>query len=129
MQVFELRDRLIQDYEGFVRGFVQIRNDRIRQKVDDAIRSGLLWPDPLVQLNPKFASGHEVDELVDMGVLHPGCSRIFRVGKTEAAPTGKPLRLHLHQSEAVSVASTFPADRQRASVALRCFDSIDDTLI
>lgn len=106
MQVFELRDRLIQDYEGFVRGFVQIRNERISQKVDDAIRSGLLWPDPLVQLNPKFASGREVDQLVDAGVLHPGCSRIFRVDKTEGAPTGKPLRLHLHQSEAVSVAST-----------------------
>lgn len=53
MQVFELRDRITQDYEGFVRGFVQIRNERIRQEVDDAIRSGLLWPDPLVQLNPK----------------------------------------------------------------------------
>ena len=63
----------------------------------------MLWPDPLIQLNPLFAPGETIDELVARGTLHQECARIFRKDKTES-DQGRPLRLHKHQSEAITVA-------------------------
>jgi len=73
--------------------------------VEDQYRSGLLWPDVLIQLNPSFKAGASIDELVESDVLHPQCSQVFRVGKTEEAAGGNPLRLHKHQEEAIHAAS------------------------
>jgi ATP-dependent helicase YprA (DUF1998 family)/very-short-patch-repair endonuclease len=66
----------------------------------------LLWPDPIVQLNPAFQPAGTVDDLVDEGLLHQRCSDIFRREKTPADPIGKPLTLHRHQREAIEVART-----------------------
>ncbi len=106
MNVFELRERLVRDYAAYTRGFVHIRDHRIRELVDGELDAGLLWPDPIVQLNPAFEPGETIDELVDGGVLHPECRRIFRRDKTVDNPLGRPLRLHRHQAEAIRVART-----------------------
>ncbi len=103
MNVFQLRDQLIEDYAGYIRSFIRIRDTRIQEYVDDQLKKGLLWPDPLIQLNPSFEPGATIDELVRDGILHPECSKIFRVGK-DVSPTGKPLTLHKHQDEAIRVA-------------------------
>src|SRR6266566_6787255 len=100
MNVFELRDRLTGDYSDFVRSFIHIRDDRIREAVQAELQGGLLWPDPLIQLNPSFEAGEWVEELVAQGVLHDECKRIFRI-KPEPGSLGQPLRLHRHQSEAI----------------------------
>ena len=50
-----------------------------------------------------FAPGETIDELVARGTLHQECARIFRKDKTES-DQGRPLRLHKHQSEAITVA-------------------------
>ena len=42
---------------------------------------GIFWPDPLIQLNPSFQSGGTVSELVQQGMLHPECERVFSRGK------------------------------------------------
>lgn len=42
---------------------------------------GLLWLDPLIELNPSFEPGESIDDLVEEGVLHSECARIFRVDK------------------------------------------------
>jgi hypothetical protein len=91
MDVFGIRDRLVDDYSSYIQSFIQIRNDRIRGLVDSELASGLLWPDPLIQLNTTFEPGHRTDELVDQGVLHQECRRIFRVNKESG--DGQPLRL------------------------------------
>ena len=78
MNVFELRERLVDDYADYTRSFVVIRDERIRERVDAELEQGLLWPDPIVQLNPAFEPGETIDELVEEGVLHPECGRIFR---------------------------------------------------
>src|SRR5215211_7892270 len=101
MDVFTLRDRLVSDYGDFTRSFINIRDERIATHVDDVLRQGLLWPDPIVQLNPAFESGGTIDELVAEGLLHPACENIFRRDKSAAAPQGKQLRLHRHQREAI----------------------------
>lgn len=104
MNVFELRNDLTFDYAEYIRSFIQIREDRVARLVADELEAGLLWPEPLIQLNPAFARGASVDELVSQGVLHPCCSEIFRLRKSETGGVGKPLHLHRHQEEAVRIA-------------------------
>ncbi len=106
MNVFDLRDRLIGDYGKYVRSFIQIQDERIRDHVEKELAGGLLWPDPLLQLNPAFESGGSIDDLVQSGALHPECSRIFRKGKDDPATggAGTPLQLHRHQTEAIKAA-------------------------
>lgn len=103
MNVFELRKRVIDDYGDYVRSFISIRDPRIREKVDAELAEGLLWPEPRIALNPAFAPGAWIDELVAQGTLHPECSRIFRV-KPQQHDTGSPLRLHKHQLDAINAA-------------------------
>ncbi len=104
MDVFALRNRLVGDYASYIESFITIRDDRIRQYVDDELRNGLLWPEPLLQLNPSFEPGPWIDDLVASGRLHPECQSIFRVKKPGEAE--KPLRLHTHQGEAVQAAAS-----------------------
>ncbi len=103
MNVFDLRNHLVDDYASYISSFIQIRDQRIRSYVDEQLSSGLLWPESLLQLNPAFEPGHWVDELVDEGVLHKTCKFIFR-RKDEKDPTGSPLRFHRHQEDAIRVA-------------------------
>jgi ATP-dependent helicase YprA (DUF1998 family)/very-short-patch-repair endonuclease len=106
MDVFDLRARLVDDYSDFTRSFVVVRDERISDHVDAELRSGLLWPKPIVQLNPAFESGGTVDELVAEGLLEPRCGPIFAREKSTENPTGLPLRLHRHQREAIEIART-----------------------
>lgn len=104
MNVFELHGRVIEDYRLYVESFIRIKDERIRQLVEGEIDRGLLWPEALVQLSPSFEQGGSIDDLVEEGLLHPECSRIFRVGK-EADGVGRPLVLHRHQVEAIRAAA------------------------
>lgn len=103
MDVFALRDQLIYDYSDYISSFIQIRDEQIEAYVDQQLASGLLWPDALVQLNPAFQPGHKIDDLVDEGLLHRTCDTIFR-RKSEADPSGNPLRLYKHQEDAIRIA-------------------------
>jgi ATP-dependent helicase YprA (DUF1998 family) len=103
MNVFKLRNRLVSDYASYISSFIQIRDERIRHYVDHQISQGLLWPDPLIQLNPSFEPGKLIDELVEEGVLHTECKKIFRI-KPDPKSNGNPLRLHRHQEEAIRIA-------------------------
>lgn len=104
MDVFSLRHRLVDDYAAYIRSFITIRDERIGRYVDDELRNGLLWPEPLLQLNPSFEPGPWIDDLVKSERLHPECKSIFRVKK--AGQADKPLRLHTHQGEAVQAAAS-----------------------
>lgn len=99
MNVFELREQLINDYSSYIRSFIRIRDERVDALVTSCLDQGRLWPDPLIQLNPSFQYAGTVDELVAEGVLHSECSRIFRTGKDNGA--GKALRLYQHQADAI----------------------------
>lgn len=103
LDVFELRNRLVEDYGSYVRSFIRIKDIRIEEEVWQSLDEGLLWPDPLIQLNPSFETGDRIDDLVDEGILHDECARIFRAGKDRDDP-GVTLQLHRHQSDAVRIA-------------------------
>lgn len=101
MDVFELRNRLIADYQAYVTSFMALRDERIKERVETSLREGRLWPEPRIGLNPSFESGGLVDELVAEGLLHDSCRTIFRTGKSNAEPIGEPMRLHRHQVDAI----------------------------
>jgi len=65
MDVFQLRNQLIRDYESYIRSFIRIKDKRINEIVEKELSEGLLWPDPLIQLNPSFEPGKWIDELCD----------------------------------------------------------------
>ncbi len=104
MDVFELRERLVGDYREYVSSFIRIRDARIRSKVDTWLTDGHLWPDPMVGLNPTFATGATIDDLVASGVLDARCAQIFRVDKSPEDPVGGPMTLYRHQVDAIDQA-------------------------
>ncbi|MCE7009972.1 DEAD/DEAH box helicase [Kibdelosporangium philippinense] len=102
MDVFQVRDELVRDYREFTESFVEIRDDDIRGHVNARMAEGYQWPAPWLSLNPNFAPGGTITELVAAGDLHPDCERIFRL-KDESG-SGRVLRLHQHQREAIEIA-------------------------
>lgn len=103
MDIFAFRRQVIEDYAAYTRSFIQTRDRRLSAFVDEKLRAGVLWPEPLIQLNPSFEPGATVDDLVAEGILHPECSNVFRI-KPDPHSAGRPLHLHRHQSEAIRIA-------------------------
>jgi ATP-dependent helicase YprA (DUF1998 family) len=103
LDVFELRNRLVGDYGSYVGSFIRIKDARIEDEVRRSLDDGLLWPDPLIQLNPSFEAGETIDELVAEGTLHAECARVFRKKKGPHA-RGEDLTLHRHQADAIRTA-------------------------
>lgn len=100
MNVFDLRQKLVTDYDRYTRSFINIADSDIREFVDRELKSGNLWPEPLLQLNPTFKPGGKISDLVKEGTLHSECAKIFKI-KTEADPVGVDLLLHTHQARAI----------------------------
>jgi hypothetical protein len=84
MNVFELDQALVNDYERFARSFTQIRAADIRTQVEALYASDRFWPEPLVSINPRFERGASIDQLVEAGSLHESTAQIFSID-------GKPL--------------------------------------
>lgn len=104
MDVFSLRDRVIQDYRGYVQSFLKISDPRTADFVASRLNEGALWPEPLVQLSPAYAEGPTVEDLVAAGELHPICAKLFQI--TGPDGTSHPIRLYQHQYQALQVASS-----------------------
>ena len=105
MRVFDVRNQLVNEYSRYVESFIEIRDDRIRNLVSTKLEEGMLWPDPLVQLNPAFKPGAWIDALVEEEILHSECLNIFKKGKSSDSG-GEKMRLHFHQEEALRTAKT-----------------------
>jgi superfamily II DNA/RNA helicase len=104
MDVFGVRDQLVADYREYTGSFVDVRDPEIRAHVDQRIAEGYQWPDPWISLNPNFAPGGTITELVQAGLLHPECEQVFRLKDEKSGTPGAVLRLHRHQREAVEIA-------------------------
>ena len=103
VDIFQLRQQIIDQYAAYTRSFLTIRDPAIRTFVDTALAAGRLWPDALVQLSPAYDQASTVADLVERGVLHPQCGDMFR------APDGagglRSLRLYRHQKAAIDLAA------------------------
>ncbi|WDZ88926.1 protein kinase [Nocardiopsis sp. HUAS JQ3] len=106
MDVFGLHGQLIDEYRAFTESGTVIRDERIEEFVQDSLAAKAQWPAPWLSLNPSYASGGQISELVDAGMLHRECANIFQGEKKEGSTVcdRPPLRLRLHQREAVEVA-------------------------
>lgn len=104
MDVFELRRRVVDDYQEYITSFISISDPLIQEEVDRNLDAGLLWPEPRIGLNPSFETGGLIDEHVESGLLHAECSKIFRK-KPDDGPE-EALRLHRHQLDAIKAART-----------------------
>jgi ATP-dependent helicase YprA (DUF1998 family) len=104
MDVFSLREAVVEDYKSFSGSFVQPRDDDIRRFLDERFANSDQWPDPWLSLNPSFASGGTPKQLAEDGLLDPGCEPIFRVKKDPHDLGSAPIVFHRHQSDAIEVA-------------------------
>ena len=104
MDVFAVHQQVIDDYEAFTSGFVEVRDERIKTFVDQQLDDGVQWPAPWLSLNPSFATGGSTTDLVREGLLSAGCEQIFR-RKSGPQDTGRePIVFHRHQREAIEAA-------------------------
>lgn len=98
LDIFELRNEVVDEYRDFVTSFVNVREPRLRAFVDEELARGRLWPEAILELNPAFARGRTLGELAREGVIRDETARFF----------GRELRLFAHQEEAIRLAA---ADR------------------
>jgi superfamily II DNA/RNA helicase len=102
LDIFDLRQRVIDEYEAFSRSFTRIAAPDISSLVSSEYARGRYWPEPLVQINPNYQRNGTVADLARAGILHPECESLFRTEKAEGSP--KPLELYTHQLEALATA-------------------------
>jgi ATP-dependent helicase YprA (DUF1998 family) len=98
MDVFALRERVVNDYKNYIESFVRIRDKQIDEFVHQQFASGALWPDPILQLNPAYEPGPTLDDLAAQGAILQDTAKFFR-----RADSG-PIRLYKHQHEAIEIA-------------------------
>ena len=104
MDVFNLDHFVIEQYKAFSRSFTKIRSPEIASKVDALYDDKRFWPEPLLQINPHYASGGSIRDFVKGGILEPECLDIF-TDKWGAADQEDPtLKLRKHQEQAISFA-------------------------
>lgn len=94
MDVFKLRDAVVQEYRDYVASFVRVLDPNIDDFVRNKLEGGELWPDAVLQLNPAYVQDETLGELGHAGVIRPETAQFF----------GRDVRLHRHQKEALTIA-------------------------
>lgn len=98
MDVFSLRDSIVGEYRKFATSFTTIHAQDIRSQVEAIYAQGRFWPDPLIQINPSYKRGADLEALIAAGALDPRTAEIFQSDR-------KPLLLYKHQEQAIALAS------------------------
>jgi superfamily II DNA/RNA helicase len=98
LDVFSLRDSVVDEYKQFATSFTTIHARDIREQVEAIYAERRYWPEPLIQINPSYKCSTDVRALVDNHVLDPACAEIFRAN-------GQPLALYKHQEQAIALAA------------------------
>lgn len=86
MNILKFHRQLIENYKSYIQSFLQIKDTKIRNYVDENIRNNKLLPEPLVQFNPTFEKKNSLSELG----LHAELGSIF-----------EGFELFRHQEEAI----------------------------
>ncbi len=90
MNVFQTHARIVSDYATYIQSFIKISDPKIKEVVQDELKKGKLWPEPLLQFNPSFEMSGSLDDFTTAGVLHPDIRDIF-----------KGYKLYRHQVDAI----------------------------
>lgn len=78
MDIFEVHGRIIEDYANYIRSFVSISDDLMRQRIEQHLNDGHLWPEPLLTFNPSFAKVGKIEDIVAKGILAQPLADAFR---------------------------------------------------
>lgn len=114
MDVFSLRDTVVEDYEKFATSFTTIHAPDIATQIREIYDSKRYWPEPLIQINPNYLKSRGVSDFVAAGDLEPECAKIF-----------KGLTLFKHQEQAIALASkggSYVVFRTQAASAWQAVD-------
>jgi hypothetical protein len=115
MDVFGVREQLIDDYREFTGSFVDIHEPRIREHVAARMARGYQWPDPWLSLNPNFASAGSITDLIASGLLHPETEHIYTGQESETARreiTADPPDILLTNYVMLELLLTWPRERK-----------------
>jgi ATP-dependent helicase YprA (DUF1998 family) len=93
--IFDLHKDILSEYKLYIDSFINIADERILKTVKEEFDTGDLYPEPLIQFNPSFESGGNVDDLVKAGVLREEFNNIFY------DESGKSWSIYKHQTEAI----------------------------
>ncbi len=78
MNIFDTHRQIISEYRSYLESFIYVQDEAIAAHIEEALETGKLFPDPLIQFNPSFAYGPTLSALVEEGLLHPKLNDIFR---------------------------------------------------
>ena len=102
--IFKLDRYVVEEYERFARSFTNVRAADLASKLQEAYASKQFWPEPMIQLNPRFQSGGTVGQLVQQGDLAKGIEKIF-CGYGSQNGEDASLPLYKHQLDAITLAN------------------------
>ena len=97
LDIFALRDSVIDEYKQFATSFTTIHASDIKTQVEAIYAEERYWPEPLIQINPSYKRTTDIKSLVAQGALDPTCADIFQT-------KGTPLSLYKHQEQAIALA-------------------------
>lgn len=105
LDVFSLRDTVVDEYKNFATSFTTIFAEDIRTQIDAIYAQDRYWPEPLIQINPSYKRTTTVEALARSGVLHAKAAEIFRSPAPADGTPGPTLSLYKHQEQAIALAS------------------------
>ena len=105
LDVFSLRDTVVDEYKKFATSFTTIFAEDIRTQIDAIYAQDRYWPEPLIQINPSYKRTTTVEALARNGVLHAKAAEIFRSPAAADGAAGRTLSLYKHQEQAIALAS------------------------
>lgn len=78
MNIIEIYNQLKDSYKNYLKSFVTIKDQRIKETVGESIRTEKLWPKALIQFNPNFEKGIGVKEMIASGLpIHKDLELFF----------------------------------------------------
>ncbi len=92
MNIFETHRKIVDDYAGYIRSFINISDPDIAAKVEASLAEGRLWPQPLLHFNPAYELAGSIEEITKSGLLHHDSPSIF-----------EGYSLYQHQREALAL--------------------------
>ncbi|MBF0651507.1 DEAD/DEAH box helicase [Dysgonomonas sp. GY75] len=92
MDAFKTQEKVISDYKSYLQSFINIKDKRISDYVNDKTLIKNILPEPLIQFNPSFEKGKSFNDLVQENTIHPSLPKALGS-----------YRLYKHQVEAIEI--------------------------
>lgn len=70
MDAFRTHEEVIKDYKSYLQSFINIKDPRIIEYVNNSTLVNNIIPDPLIQFNPSFQKGESFQDLISEGIIH-----------------------------------------------------------